>query len=57
MSVFCEAAVVPAEIKADKGWRLLQIDAVLDLALTGITAKFSTALANADEKFLRNCYL
>ncbi len=48
LSVVCEAVLVPSAIKADKGWRLLKIAAVLDLSLTGITAKFSTALANAD---------
>lgn len=48
LSVVCEAALVPSTIKADKGWRLLKIAAVLDLSLTGITAKFSTVLANAD---------
>jgi uncharacterized protein len=47
LSVVCESALVPAKIICDKGWRLLKIAAVLDLSLTGITAAFSTALANA----------
>jgi uncharacterized protein len=47
LSVVCETTCVPEGIKFDKGWRLLKIAAVLDLSLTGITAKFSTALANA----------
>jgi len=39
--------VVPAGVKQDGDWKLLKIAAVLDLSLTGITAKFSTALADA----------
>lgn len=48
LSVVCETSCVPDGIKLDKDWRLLKIAAVLDLSLTGITAKFSTALANVD---------
>lgn len=48
LSVVCETSCVPVGIKFDKGWRLLKIAAVLDLSLTGITARFSTALANAN---------
>lgn len=47
LSVVCESQYVPAFIKQDGSWRLLKIATVLDLTLTGITAKFSTALANA----------
>ena len=47
LSVVCESSYVPAEVKQDGEWRLLKIAAILDLSLTGITAKFSTALANA----------
>lgn len=47
LSVLCESQYVPAIIKQDGNWRLLKIATVLDLSLTGITAKFSTALANA----------
>lgn len=47
LSVVCESQYVPAGIKQDGNWRLLKIAAVLDLSLTGITTKFSTALANA----------
>ena len=47
LSVVCESEFVPADIKKDSGWKLLRIDAVLDLSLTGITAKFSVPLAGA----------
>jgi uncharacterized protein len=47
LSIVCETAFVPDNVQQSKGWRLLQIAAILDLSLTGITATFSTALANA----------
>lgn len=47
LSVVCESKCVPDVIKQDSNWRLLKIAAVLDLSITGITANFSTALANA----------
>jgi hypothetical protein len=47
LSVVCESKYVPETIQQDANWKLLKIAAVLDLSLTGITAKFSTALANA----------
>jgi hypothetical protein len=47
LSVVCEEDLVHGEIKKSIGWRLLKINAVLDLSLTGITAQFSTALAKA----------
>ena len=47
LSIVCESKFVPVEIKKNDGWKLLKIDAVLDLSLTGITAKFSKPLADA----------
>jgi hypothetical protein len=47
LSVVCQSNIVPDNIIQDANWRLLQIDAMLDLSLTGITAKFSTALSAA----------
>lgn len=47
LSIVCESQYVPAGIKQDGNWKLLKIASVLDFSLTGITAKFSTALANA----------
>ena len=46
-SIVCESQFVPLEVKQNGQWRLLKIMAVLDLSLTGITAQFSTALAEA----------
>ena len=47
LSIVCESQFVPGNQKQNGQWRLLKILAVLDLSLTGITAKFSTALADA----------
>jgi uncharacterized protein len=47
LSVVCEEDLVKNEIKKSGGWRLLKINALLDLSLTGITSQFSTALAKA----------
>lgn len=47
LSVVCEEHLVKDEIKKSIGWKLLKINAELDLSLTGITAQFSTALAKA----------
>lgn len=47
LSIVCEASLVPPSVECSKEWRLLKIAAILDLNLTGITAQFSTALANA----------
>jgi uncharacterized protein len=46
LSIVCQSNVVPTLVQQDAGWRIIQIAAVLDLTLTGITAKFSTALAS-----------
>ncbi|MDZ7801100.1 MAG: GNAT family N-acetyltransferase [Trueperaceae bacterium] len=35
-SVVCRAAVVPQEVRAESGWRALQVSGPLDLALTGV---------------------
>ncbi len=47
LSIVCQSKFVPTLVLQDGGWRLIKIAAVLDLSLTGITARFSTALANA----------
>ena len=47
LSIVCESQLVPVVVKQNGHWRLLKILAVLDLSLTGITAQFSNALADA----------
>ena len=48
LSLICESKFIPADIRKSDNWKLLKIDAVLDLSLTGITAKFSKPLADAN---------
>ena len=47
LSIVCESKYVPENIQQSNNWKLFRIDAVLDLSLTGITAKFSKPLAEA----------
>ncbi|HAS43007.1 MAG TPA: ACT domain-containing protein [Microscillaceae bacterium] len=47
LSIVCEEFLVPKGITVEESWRLLRITGTLDLSLTGITAKFSTPLAEA----------
>ncbi len=47
LSIVCEEHLVKDEIKKSVGWKLLKVNSVLDLSLTGITAQFSTVLAKA----------
>lgn len=47
LSIIAESKFIPSGIKTETGWRILKIEQTLDLTLTGITAKFSTALAEA----------
>lgn len=46
-SLVCEERLVPEGIKAEKGWRALKVDAVLDFSLVGILAGISSVLAQA----------
>jgi uncharacterized protein len=45
LSLVCEESRVKEPIQAEKNWKLLRINSTLDLSLTGITARFSTPLA------------
>ncbi|OJJ14472.1 hypothetical protein BKI52_42585 [marine bacterium AO1-C] len=47
LSIVCEEYLVPNDVTVEESWRLLRIKGTLDLSLTGITAKFSTPLADA----------
>lgn len=47
LSIICEQRYVPDDIRANRDWKLLRLEGVLDLALPGITARFSTPLAQS----------
>jgi hypothetical protein len=47
LSIVCAEENVPSAVKADRGWRALQVEGPLDLALTGILASLAQPLAKA----------
>ena len=38
---------VPADVVAERGWRAIEVEGTMDLALTGVMAELSGALAEA----------
>lgn len=46
-SVVCETSFLPDGIRAETDWRIIQIEAVLDFALTGILSSLLAPLAAA----------
>jgi len=47
MSLVCREALVPADLKCERGWRRLSVDGILDFSLTGILASVAGPLAEA----------
>ena len=47
LSIVCEESLVPAIVKAEKGWRMFKVQGPLDFALTGVVASISKPLAEA----------
>jgi len=47
LSIVCPESVVPADVKAEAGWRVFKVDGPLDFALTGILASIAAPLAQA----------
>jgi hypothetical protein len=47
LSLVCAAAVVPAGVQADRGWRCLRVAGHLDFALTGVLVAILSPLAAA----------
>ena len=48
LSIVCAEADVPAAVLCERGWRLFNIDAVMDFSLVGIVAGISAAIAGAN---------
>ena len=48
LSIVCPDDLVPDEIRAERGWRALQVAGPLDFGLTGILAGLTATLAKAD---------
>jgi uncharacterized protein len=47
LSIVCEESKVPAEVKAERGWRCLKVEGPLDFGLTGILSSLAQPLAEA----------
>jgi hypothetical protein len=47
LSVVCAERFVPPEVKAERGWRALQVQGPLDFALVGVIASITKHLARA----------
>ncbi|QAA35058.1 ACT domain-containing protein [Clostridium manihotivorum] len=45
LSIVCDEANIPDEVKCEKDWRVLKIEGPLDFSLIGILASISTILA------------
>ena len=47
LSIIADDALVPADVRAERGWRAFMVRGPLDFALTGVMAAISSALAGA----------
>jgi hypothetical protein len=47
LSIVCNQANVPDSVQCEKGWRCLQVEGILNFALTGILASLAAPLAEA----------
>ena len=47
LSLVCDAAAVPGDVVADRGWRALELEGTQDLTLTGVLAGLARPLADA----------
>lgn len=47
LSIVCATDAVPPDVRAEHGWRALQVAGPLDFSLTGILAGLATPLAGA----------
>ncbi len=47
LSIVAAEALVPAEVKAERGWAAMRVAGRLDFALTGVLAKLTGALAES----------
>jgi hypothetical protein len=47
LSVVCQELIVPEDVKAVKGWRVLQLVGTFEFSMVGILASLTTPLADA----------
>ena len=48
LSIVCDEAAVPSDVKQDRGWRCLKLQGPLDLYMTGVLAAILDPIAKAD---------
>jgi uncharacterized protein len=48
LSVVCAAVAIPANVKAERGWRCFRVAGCLDFSLTGVLASIAGPLAAAN---------
>jgi len=47
LTVVCEGANIPSDVRAERGWRALKIAGPLEFSMVGVLASLSGALAQA----------
>ncbi|MCU1231975.1 MAG: hypothetical protein JWO97_4859 [Acidobacteria bacterium] len=45
LSIVCDDDAVPADVRAERGWRALQLEGPIAFEMTGVAARFTAALA------------
>jgi hypothetical protein len=45
LSIVCEDASVPGDVRAERGWRALQLEGPIAFEITGVAARFTAILA------------
>ena len=46
LSVVCPENLVPVDVQAERGWRALRVDGVIDFSVTGLLAELTAPLAD-----------
>lgn len=47
LSIVCESRFVPADVRQNGGWRLMQVEGPLEFSLTGILHRITAPMADA----------
>lgn len=47
LSIVCDDDAVPADVKAERGWRAMKVEGPIPFEMTGVAAALVTPLANA----------
>jgi hypothetical protein len=48
LSIVCQQDNVPEDIKAERGWRCVQVQGAFDFSVAGVNASLAIPLANAE---------